>query len=371
MSASSFAAHVQAGFSKFPRLAGNAEKVVLVGDSVLDNFFWLKDPATNLRAIVEEKLASGDATKEMICVNLAVDQMSTFDFLERNPRENPWRMYQQARESIYSPPHYDACDRDGYRHLQCKDGLIRSALNLEALRNVKHIILSIGGNDVYLDADTQVSLVRSLVPFCDGRAEVAKAYGERLGKVFAAVRAAAPDAVVTPVICYHPHHEFSISGATGCPGGIALSVQRSYLSWMVTPMVQAALRLCMEHGLNVIDLSQTLDPKNVAHYGNMDVEATNWSGAEPSDVSQHYIADLIRHVVTLPPGTRSTIFHGIPNGSSPSLTEVVGVPLTERTVDSYRFHKGVPRRVVEEVSSPPDAKGAAAGKKTKKTKAVC
>merc|ERR1719273_1775425 len=43
-----------------------------------------------------------------------------------------------------------------------------------------------------------------------------------------------------------------------------------------------------EYGLPVIDLSQTFDPSNAAHYGTTEIEPSNESG--------QFIVDLVRHV---------------------------------------------------------------------------
>jgi hypothetical protein len=75
-------------FTQFPILTSDQTKVVLMGDSVLDDFVWLANPSVNLRMCVEDALE--DQKVDSACVNLAVDQMSTFDFIRRSPQGECW-----------------------------------------------------------------------------------------------------------------------------------------------------------------------------------------------------------------------------------------------------------------------------------------
>lgn len=80
------------GWSKIDELTNDDPKVVLMGDSVLDNFIWLHDPKRHTRVQLEELLRKETDFKDYRCVNLAVDQMSTFDFEHRDPSgEWCWR----------------------------------------------------------------------------------------------------------------------------------------------------------------------------------------------------------------------------------------------------------------------------------------
>eukprot|EP01061_Rhynchopus_euleeides_P037512 TRINITY_DN6396_c0_g1_i2.p1 TRINITY_DN6396_c0_g1~~TRINITY_DN6396_c0_g1_i2.p1 ORF type:complete len:391 (+),score=151.03 TRINITY_DN6396_c0_g1_i2:3-1175(+) len=328
-------------WKRFPRLTGTDPKVVLMGDSVLDNFYWLRDPCRSLRLVLEERLKQGGvqgSDTPTMCLNLAVDQMTTFDFLDRG-RENRWSVYQNYRTSIHSSGD-DPLDRDGYTHLKGSDGRIRSGENLECLNNVKHAFVSCGGNDVYLNADIQKTLITSLL--WDKRQEVAKGMGDRMRGILKQLRETSPGVRYTLVVCYHPHHGFSISGLSGgCLGGIATTIQRSQLSWMVTPALREMLGIAREAGCDVIDLSQTFDPTDVLHYGNMDAEHSGWSGAEPSDVSQEFIATLMVDVMNARaanPDGPPHCYYGKTSGKE--YLETRTVPLTKQTIATYDFQKG-------------------------------
>eukprot|EP01064_Diplonema_japonicum_P022403 TRINITY_DN3214_c0_g5_i1.p1 TRINITY_DN3214_c0_g5~~TRINITY_DN3214_c0_g5_i1.p1 ORF type:complete len:373 (+),score=64.78 TRINITY_DN3214_c0_g5_i1:59-1120(+) len=334
-----------ANWSQFPRLTGLQGKVVLAGDSVLDNFHWLANPRRNLRVVVEEELGKDSETKDLICLNMAVDQMSSFDFIERSPQKNAWYRYQWSREEEHkNHPEDDPLDKDGYKHLvDPKSKCVKSVENIKRLKNVKYIFLSVGGNDVYLHADIQTGLIKSLIPgFGSYRTDIGNAFYERLSKIVKALKENIPGAVIVPVLVYHPHHEFSISGiprnsTLGCVAG---SIQKNFLSRMVTPMVQKVLEIASVEGLHVVDLSQTLDPFNERHYGNMDKMLPMWSGAEPSDVSQNFIAKLIQHVVAQHEAghTTPTLYHASTSGDS--FKSIHARPITPTVLATYRFHHG-------------------------------
>merc|ERR1711990_767670 len=102
----------------------------------------------------------------------------------------------------------------GYKHLVATDGSIKSIQNLGQLQNVRCAVVSLGGNDVYLSRDVQLNLIKSLNPFqWKLREEVAQQFRSRLEAIFAEFDVViAGSSFVLPVIVYHPHHGFSISG---------------------------------------------------------------------------------------------------------------------------------------------------------------
>ena len=345
-------------WASFDRLTSNTPKVVFLGDSVLDTFYFLRNPARSLRKIMEEKLerhhtmlqpaSSSDGETEeptvpMTCLNLAIEKMTTYDFLDRGV-ENSWSKLQAKREEVYTFKGADPLDADGYNHLVGSDGRIRSALNLSLLKNVKHTFLCLGGNDIYLSRDMQFELATSLLPFCAYKRErVAENMKERYNHIIDEVLAAAPDTTLTLVVCYKPHNEFCISGLSGYFGTAGCEVQKRYLSWMVTPSVKNLLQIASERGLNVIDMSQTVDPNNELHYGNQVKSSPDWCGAESSDVSQVFLSTLLMEVlvaqasktVTTPP---SRCFWGNTSGTHYNSTH--SVALNPLSINTYTFQEG-------------------------------
>ena len=287
-------------WDSIPELVGDAPKVVLMGDSVLDNFVWLKDPKQYLRVQLQRHFEQSDEFREFSCINLAVDQMSTFDFIKRSREENDWHFYEHSRKQVFDPS--ESLD---FNYFSASDGSMYSVDNLKRLRNVKHVVVSIGGNDVYLDGDIQLALIQSLLPFCSTRREkVAREFSQRLEMIFLALEEAVPGAKIIPVIVYHPHYSFSIGGIqSGFLGLIAKVIQRLFLSLLVTPMLRELLLLAQRRKLDVIDLSRTFDASDQRHYGTEQIGVGNkfasWSGAEPSNISSNFIAILIQHVIHL------------------------------------------------------------------------
>ncbi|CAL1164880.1 unnamed protein product [Cladocopium goreaui] len=268
--------------------ADNAPKVVLMGDSVLDNFFWLETPKRHLRLQLQDALAKSRnaKVKQLKCVNLAVDQMTTFDFVERKPQDNPWDVYAKARRMV-------AFEDD---------------------------------EDVYLNAEVKGKLVSSLLPQSEGkRKEVAQEFAKRLKGVLEKVKAGAPDASLILVVPYQPHQDFSLM--MGAPindegkriygdilGDGTRVLERQVLPDLVNPMVIEMIALGREMGCPIIDLSQTLDPSNEEHYGTGEIGKVNelgtpWSGAEPSDVSSDFTAQLLAHAIA--EGSKASVYRGL------------------------------------------------------------
>jgi hypothetical protein len=76
------------GWSNVAALTDDRPKVVLIGDSVLDNFVWLNDPTSYLRTQLQSLLQDSSDFSNYTCINLAVDQQTTYDFLCRTRAGN-------------------------------------------------------------------------------------------------------------------------------------------------------------------------------------------------------------------------------------------------------------------------------------------
>lgn len=228
--------------------------------------------------------------------------------------DNSWYWYGESKKKVGFA---DAQDKQYY---VSDDGFIHSIENLKLLRNVRVIVISIGGNDVYLNPRIQSELVKSLLPGqAYRRHEVARQFGVRLRKILNAVESAAPLARIVPVIVYHPHYDFSLLGMTSasCFGYLASTVQKWCLSRLVTPMAQQTLLLAQWKRLSVVDLSRTFDPKNEEHYGTGSKQRcvlASWSGAEPSVVSTGFISRLVIEAMKDKSGN-ATVHWGVTRGT--------------------------------------------------------
>ncbi|CAK0856361.1 unnamed protein product, partial [Prorocentrum cordatum] len=327
--------------------AAGAPKVVLLGDSVFDNFYWLQTPKRHLRVQLQELLRKRGRQEEV--VNLAVDQMTTFDFEERSMKKNPWDVYLTARTQV------DFDDEQDRTYPVAKDGFIRSVASLKRLKNVQWALISIGGNDVLLNPFVQSTLTTSLLPGQGGnREKVANEFSARLRGLVQSVRMAQPDASIALVVPYRPHLEHSL--VFGAPvnadgekvsgdvvGDIARGLERQYLSTLVTPMAREILAVGREFGCPVVDLSKTFDPTEEQHYGTGKIGNVNelgvaWSGAEPSDVGSAFISELLARVVQDGPPVEPTIYSGRPERKSNGWSLMVkSQPNDPMELDTYQF----------------------------------
>jgi hypothetical protein len=227
-------------------------------------------------------------------VNLAVDQMSTFDLEKRSPERNPWKRYQIGRTRSF----HSIDTKMDVQYPVSEDGCIYSIENLKKLRNVQMVVLSLGGNDLYLHPQIQRKLFQSILP---GNGHLAQQEGDEFGvryrDLYRKIKLAAPDATVIPIIPYHPHYDASLLQATGLLGWASKKLQYLFLPRMVKPIIQEILWTAVQHSACVIDLSKTFDPKNEKHYGTgtktLSTSLAAWSGVEPSCLSSQFIADLI------------------------------------------------------------------------------
>jgi len=280
---------------------------------------------------MEEMLQQDSEFKDFRCVNLAVDQMTTFDFLKREPARNGWRQYENARiKTNFTDP-----QDQGY--YVSEDGNIYPVEQLKQLKNVRYVLVSVGGNDVYLRPEVQVALGRSLLPLQSyARSRVAEQFGSRVRTIMAAVQAAVPDAVVIPVIVYHPAYKFSLLEINeGITGWVLQTFQRLLLSYLVSPMSRQIITYARDHKLPVIDISRTFNPKVPEHYGSggpgRQGPFAYWSGAEPSNVSTPFIARLALTVMKdfKAGASNSVVYYGETEGNN-----MVGV-MAENNIGAY------------------------------------
>jgi hypothetical protein len=306
------------------------KKIVLLGDSVLDNFAWIMDPMKNNLTDLLRTMSDYEI------VNLAVDQMTTFDLEKRMPQKNPWAYYQRARDKLVSTAkkiykyqknqdeqkHQDEQKEEPIKSsieekylVDENDGNIYSFKNLEKLKNVYAVVLSIGKNDVYLQKEIQKNLTQSLIPGRGHkRQKVVAEFGQRYRHILKNIRQATTnETIIIPVIQYHPHYQFSlVHGSSSADKSLSHSqwltwssekIQYLCLSKLVSPLAKEILSIVFESGQNlqVIDLSKTFDRFDEGDYGTGKIGqrnslGVNWSGVEPSDKSSNYIAQLIDHI---------------------------------------------------------------------------
>ena len=85
--------------------------VILLGDSVLDNFYWLKDKKECFSKVLTDYITFYELKRKEILedptrsifqvINLAMDETSTFNFFDRDPHEQPFFRYSQEKKKFY------------------------------------------------------------------------------------------------------------------------------------------------------------------------------------------------------------------------------------------------------------------------------
>ncbi len=222
--------------------------------------------------------------------------------------------------------------------------------NLARLKNVRCILLSVGGNDLLLNPAFQMELAKSALPFQSyRRTALAQQFRQRYEAILDLIRMAAPRALIVPIICYHPHYQFSLLGVTrGITGAMALQLQKWYLAFLVTPLIQQVIALCHERGFPIIDLSRTFDPSNAAHFGTGEIKTRTpfcaWSGCEPSNISSQFIAELAIYVMKNHNlDGASYLYRGNTNATGLALRSIVRDENSSSYAQHYTFSVGPPK----------------------------
>lgn len=250
----------------------NKRKIIFLGDSVLDDFFWLQMPKQDVRQQLEDLLSSGDRV-----VNYAVDESCIQDVLRGlRPRDQ----YIDARHKHFRGTYPYPTDNFGYVN----------PLNL--LKNAKstHVVVSAGGNDgrVHLSklAISADSLIQAILD--DG-------FEEKYEMMLKKVLTIQPQAILVQV--YKPHEnifkEFfgNMGWGLGFFGGAISSALDlpGRLDQVYDRISEIILNIASKYNVPVINLATTFNPKDRSHYGSTSIEPSNKSGMT--------IAKLIQYVV--------------------------------------------------------------------------
>lgn len=282
----------KSGEVESPIGTGSGTCFVLMGDSVLDNFYWLQDPKMDLKHQIEQIMG-------VKCTNLAVDECET-----RGIRSG-WvarSHYQQARKEHFGGAYpYHLTEGNTSYPLKELDKLLSSK------EKPRYVVLSVAGNDVRVRlglASNSLSIVdkfrigtgmgnagalkRAIQPIIDDMRS-----SGWVSEYRKAIQALVERGVcVIPVICYLPGPGFPMPQA-----GVRMLLDE--LSKDMLPVME-------EYKLPVIDLSRTFDPTDKADYGiypsSVSLVAASASVGEttpiePSNRSSMYIASLVKHIV--------------------------------------------------------------------------
>lgn len=227
------------------------ENVILLGDSVLDNFYWLDNKKEDLCFQLND-IFTRDFKGKFNCINLALDETESPDIYNG---KKPSPVYVKDRELI-GMDNYKV-DNDGFYY----------PLKLVAKTNAKYCVLSVGGNDA------RVLILKHLGNVKKVYQEMTESFITNYTKAVDSVMKLIPNVIL--VLVYRPG-----------PGFLLNLEQCNQLFNLLIPGLLAVAR---QKKLPVIDLSRTFNPENKSHYGTTPIE--------PSNKSSMFIANLIIKVL--------------------------------------------------------------------------
>ena len=253
-------------------------QIILMGDSVLDDFYWLENPKNDLTAQLEK-----------LCYptrNFAVDESKIKDIIAGKEPRQP---YVEKRKELDVTPY--PTDEDGLvkpLHLLAKE--------VKNYAGETYVVISVGGNDFALQSHTRASISEEFQKIQEGYAAIIQAIKEKGNKnthtlfVMPYLPCLADDAFF--------NSEFS-SGIEGIEDLITL--YRHFFQIIAT--------LARENGCSIIDLSRTFNPYDKGDYG-IYPNTGKTTPIEPSNISSQYIADLIHNAIQKQNSDGSKIYYG-------------------------------------------------------------
>jgi hypothetical protein len=214
--------------------------IALVGDSVLDNFYWLEEKDKDLRFRIRELGYS--------CENYAVDESRLDDVIDGII---PRSVYSSSRSYPYP-------------------GEIVIPLDLIEKLNPDVIVLSIGGNDLRVNL---LSISFGVEHFI--KTVLTKDFINNYRLLLQTLKHYCKKLIVVSIYCP------CISEGL-----------YSFISFLADPVMNSWFNflnpLCREFNVPILDLNRTLDRNNRAHYGSTTIE--------PSDSSNRCIAKCIEYI---------------------------------------------------------------------------
>lgn len=218
--------------------------VTLLGDSVLDNFYWLND---------REKDLTYDLGRMgyQVC-NLAVDESCLVDVVGGIV---PSEKYRNARQYPYP------CDEVG------------SVEPLKLLKPCDLAVLSVGGNDFRCNLSNLLFGIDKFLAMVINP-DFIKTFDNLLSILRTKAKKVILICVYAPYLGVGSPYQLMASFKDGIYDKVRIFLQY----------------LCKRHNIALLDLSRTFNPYDRTHYGLTEIE--------PSNKSSHCIAECIRYIDT-------------------------------------------------------------------------
>ena len=248
----------------------NDKKIVLLGDGVLDNFFWIKNPKKDVRQYLN------DCLPDTQVYNFAIDEACVLDVIEgKAPR----------KELILARKKYF---QDNYSYLTNKKGVVKSMDLFEKYAN-DYCVLSIGGGDGKKYMSSLMWGVDSVLSGLD-----TDNFYDNLTTLLECVIHKQPKTIL--IFPYRPHETIFEEYRNSVGWGLGNFAIENWLDLngrlgeLYDKLKTFYFDLAVHYNIPIIDLSRTLDYKERSDYGT--------SLSKPSQKSGQRIANLISHVIT-------------------------------------------------------------------------
>lgn len=235
--------------------------IYLVGDSVLDNFYWLKHPDQNITSQLRKNIDYANV------YNYSIDKSTTTDIIKGSVPDNK---FINARKKY-----------NFQSYLQNKDDKVYPLKLLKHSikdQNKRHIaVLSVGGND------GRAFLPYLLLGYKNALDKLKETgFNKNYQNTVKAVKNITPETVL--VLVYKPHNHKIIP-----------QFLYDRLLKMFNEATKIIYKTAQEERLPLIDLTKTMDYNDSTHYGT----GEEWSSSpiEPSAKAGLFITKLIKHVI--------------------------------------------------------------------------
>lgn len=250
----------------------NVNTIAFVGDSVLDNFYWLDDPKMDAR----QQLAN--MWPNTTVYNFAVDESQIMDVINGI---KPLDRYTEARKQHFG---------DEYPYpVNSKDGTVYP-LKLLKQEDPDYTIISAGGNDGRVHLDKLFWSAESLID-----AVVADGLEDNFDRMLRKVRNNTTSKKMILILVYQPHETIFERFRQSVGWGLQyLPIENvidfaGRLNTVYDHFRAIFIKKAIKYNVPIIDLSRTFNPKDRSHYGSTPIEPSNMTG--------QVICNLITHVI--------------------------------------------------------------------------
>ena len=287
-------------------------KIALIGDSVLDNFYWLEDKKNDVTN--QLKTLYSKERNDVSIHNYAVDESTTDNVLKSI---SPLPQYVNARYTTFDGHNPYPCNKYGKVH------------PLKLLKELKpeYTVLSVGGNDgrihlskLLIGSDSLLEAIyEDKVP--EKLERLVQRIVERTEKITrdlpdfeTSVQKNTTETKLVLIFVYKPHETIFKEFRKNVGWGLQFLPIEHFinlaerLDTVYGELREVYKRIAMKYNIPLIDLSLTFDPRNRKHYGSTAIEPSNESG--------EVIAKLIKHVIDNHDFSGNSVCYFSPNCSN-------------------------------------------------------